>query len=677
LIASLGSAALVASPVLAESERRSTEDSSERTSTEEPLQRAGSTRDSKIEEMVVYGVQTGALPSIPGPSTQTVFTDDFVAENKSLAELLSETAGVNVRSFGGAGDRSEVTIRGSTPSQVVITLDGVRANSILTGGLNLSRVCLPLIEKLDITSGAGTLETGGGAIGGVVDIVTRDAAEPGTRARFTAGAFETYEGSLLHSGQTEHFDYTAGYCGFSTEGDFEFARPTIVIDGVESSFEPDHAKRINNDREQHAGTLALGTRLFGGQLLFSDYAAYSSGGEPGVDSSNGETAGQATSARSRDLNNLAQLRWKRSNSEAFVDDVNLMLYHRYESSNFRDPLNRFRGPIDINTRLSTPGIQLSLGHSSTLLSQSNRVDLRIEAAHDMLRADNQSGRDRPRVGVALRESLKAFSERLQFSAGVRLDWTDGFDAEVLPTVGLVLQPYAWIRVRANVGRAYRAPNFDELYHPDEGFIRGNPDLDPEDAWNFDAGGELVFARMGPFSNLRMGASWFRREIDESIVFVRINAETIQPINTGSATTDGFEVTASIDFTRYARLLFNYTDTDSRRDKNGSRFPGQPDREAFGKLRIGPEEFWKLVAEVQYVGEILISEGDTLRLPDRTVWNSSASIDLAQIRRLGLDRFTGEFWVFVEGNNLSDVAVRDVLSFPQPGRRFSAGLELRW
>ena len=209
--------------------------------------------DDPVEEIVVYGFRTGTLPAIPGPATHTLFADDFVAENRSLSDLLSETEGVSVRRFGGVGDRSEVTIRGSTPAQVVVTLDGVRANSLLTGGLNLSRVCLPLVEQVEVTSGAGTLEAGSGAIGGVVNVRTREAEAPGTRASFTVGAFETLDGSLLHSGVTEHFDYAVGYCAFSTHGDFEFVRGVDLEDGVPSTFEPDHAKRVNNDREQHAG----------------------------------------------------------------------------------------------------------------------------------------------------------------------------------------------------------------------------------------------------------------------------------------------------------------------------------------------------------------------------------------------------------------------------------------
>ncbi len=62
--------------------------------------------DARVEEMVVYGFRTGSLPPIPGPVTHTLFVDDFVAEDKSLADLLAETAGLSVRRFGGVGDRS-------------------------------------------------------------------------------------------------------------------------------------------------------------------------------------------------------------------------------------------------------------------------------------------------------------------------------------------------------------------------------------------------------------------------------------------------------------------------------------------------------------------------------------------------------------------------------------------
>src|SRR5262249_17523474 len=115
------------------------------------------------EELVVRGLRTGALDPIPAASTDVIFADDYTAEQKSLADLLSETEGVFVRRLGGAGDRAEASIRGSTPSQVVVAIDGVRANSALTGGLDLSRACLPLLERVEVTRGAGTTQQGSGA----------------------------------------------------------------------------------------------------------------------------------------------------------------------------------------------------------------------------------------------------------------------------------------------------------------------------------------------------------------------------------------------------------------------------------------------------------------------------------------------------------------------------------
>ena len=197
----------------------------------------------------------------PAASRDVLFADDFTGEAKQLADLLEETEGVFVRRFGGPGDRSEVSIRGSGSNQVVVTLDGVRANSVLTGGLDLSRVCLPLLERVEITRGAGTTQEGSGAIGGVVNLVTRNGLDPVTRAEFSGGAFDTYAGSFLHADRAGVVDYSVGYCGFDTEGDFEFQRPTERIDGIIAPFEPDETERVNNDRRQHGATFLGGRSL--------------------------------------------------------------------------------------------------------------------------------------------------------------------------------------------------------------------------------------------------------------------------------------------------------------------------------------------------------------------------------------------------------------------------------
>ena len=248
---------------------------------------------------------------------------------------------------------------------------------------------------------------------------------------------------------------------------------------------------------------------------------------------------------------------------------------------------------------------------------------------------------------------------------------------MLPNVGLSSAPLRWLRVRAQAGRAYRVPTFDELFHPDEGFIRGNPDLEPEDAVNYDAGLELELAELGPFTDLRIGATWFRREIDESIVWLLVGPNTILPVNTGDATSDGVELAGSLRLTRFVALSAQHTHVDSERDANRRRLPGQPEHETFARLQLGPDPVWKLVGEFSRVGEILVSEGGSRRLPSRTVWNASAALNVAEWPDLGLGRIVSELWLSARIDNIGDTAVRDAVAFPQPGRNASAAIEMRW
>jgi outer membrane cobalamin receptor len=630
------------------------------------------------DELVVVGVRGGVFEQVPAASTDVLYTDDYSAEAKTLADLLDASEGVTVRRFGGAGDRAEVSIRGSTPSQVVVAIDGVRANSALTGGLDLSRVCLPLVESIEITRGAGSTQQGGGAIGGVVNVVTRTASfEPTTRAALRAGAFETYEGSLLHAASLGPLDYSVGYCGFDTEGDFDFVQPREEGDGFTVGFEPEDATRQNNDRQRHAASLALGTELGLGTVSLTDYFVYSDGGEPGFDGGNGSTAGQDLEAHSRDLSNLAQLRWEGPPPKGLGEDLHVAAWHRFEREEFEDPSVPFGEPIDLRARLQSAGARVRDVFRFAPFAQSLSIGLQLDAVHDRLDASDQRDRRRETWAGAVDPALRLFDERVIATAGLRVERTEGFDTEWLPSGGLVLVPFPWLRARGQIGRAYRAPNFDELFHPDEGFIVGNADLAPEDAWNADVGIELLLAELGPLSMVRLGATGFRREIDDSIVWLLVSPDTLRPENTGSATSEGLELTGSFQLTRYLRATASHTLLDSERDATGRRLPGQPDDETHVRLQLGPETLWKLVGEMEHTGEILVNEGGSRRLPRRTVWNASAALNLAALPGTGLGGLVTELWIHARIDNIDDTAVRDSLAFPQPGRNASAGIEVRW
>ncbi|MEZ4278235.1 MAG: TonB-dependent receptor [Myxococcota bacterium] len=630
-----------------------------------------------VEEVTAWRVETGMVPELVGASTSVISMDDFVGEDKSLADVLSETAGVSVRRFGGAADPAELSIRGATPSQSVVTIDGIRASSILTGGLDLSQTCAPLVESVEITRGAGSVSEGSGAIGGAVNVVTRAGADRATTlGQLSGGAFETISGSLLRADRWKGLDYTAGYCGLSTRGDFEFARPVIRSDGVETRFHPDTATRINNDRIVHGGNLALGRTFGPGQLRLIDLASFSSGGEPGLDSGDGPTAGQLRTAHSRNLSNLVQLRWDGASPFGPGDEFSLAAFNRFERARFVDGEQPLLPEVDLDTRLATTGLRSRDRVPAEFLGRSFVTDLGLDVTGDVLRSNDRNGRSRINLGAHLGEEIPLLPGRLALFGAARLDWTGDFDPRLLPDVALVATPAAWIRLKLQYVGSYRAPSFDELYHPDRGFIRGNPALDPEEAWTLQGGLELDLARLGPFSALRFEIQGFHRAIDESITWILISPRTLAPVNTGRARTNGFELGFSVDWTEYLRLSLNHTFIDSERRSTGERLPGQAENDTFVRLRLGPERAWKLIGELHRIDEIPVSEGGSRTLPKRLVANVSAALNLSAQTLFPIAR-PRALWLFVDLDNLTDEAVRDALSFPQPGRNLTAGLDFRW
>jgi len=178
----------------------------------------------------------------------------------STADLLSRTPGVQVRRFGGEGQPAEISIRGSTPAQVVVQLDGVPLNSAQSGGVNLATLPLSLLERIEVSRGGGSVQAGSGAIGGVVNLISRrPGGERRSDASFTGGSFGTYRGSAATAGTVRELEYVFAYDGFGTDGDWKFRRPIVDIGGVVIEPDPPTATRINDAADGATLDIAAGT----------------------------------------------------------------------------------------------------------------------------------------------------------------------------------------------------------------------------------------------------------------------------------------------------------------------------------------------------------------------------------------------------------------------------------
>src|SRR5207249_11340086 len=102
----------------------------------------------------------------------------------SIDEAVDRTPGVQFLN-------GQVNIRGSTGyvqglgSRVLLLVDGVPANQGDRGGINWDLVPLEEVQRVEVAKGAGSSLYGSSALGGVVNVITRDIAA-GWHARLRA-----------------------------------------------------------------------------------------------------------------------------------------------------------------------------------------------------------------------------------------------------------------------------------------------------------------------------------------------------------------------------------------------------------------------------------------------------------------------------------------------------------
>jgi outer membrane receptor protein involved in Fe transport len=233
-------------------------------------------------------------------------------------------------------------------------------------------------------------------------------------------------------------------------------------------------------------------------------------------------------------------------------------------------------------------------------------------------------------------------------------------------------------VKGNVEKSYRVPNFDELYF-DEGAIRGNPNLEPEKAFNADVGIELGLDGWGPLENAWLEVAYFHNDIDESILFQVINNGVVAATNTGSAEIDGLELSGGLRLFGWVGFSGNWTLLDTRVKATGTPLPGRPRNEYLLRLELGPpSRVVRLVGERHYTGAIPVTSSGRTRIADsRAIYGLSLAVDAVKLPWIGEHIPGRELLLSFAVKNLTDRSIRDSVFYPQPGRTlaFTAQWEL--
>ena len=174
------------------------------------------------------------------PSSVTVIEADEIhkREARTLGDLLRGQPGLATAVDGSVG--SDPIIRGLKRDQVLVLVDGVRINAMQppARGSLASYVNVDLIERIEVVRGPGSVLYGAGAMGGVINIITRSGGftdEPETRGWSRLGITSVDDGIRGAVGAT-------------------FSSPRNVLDISTAYLNTDDYKTGHGDRLQESGT---------------------------------------------------------------------------------------------------------------------------------------------------------------------------------------------------------------------------------------------------------------------------------------------------------------------------------------------------------------------------------------------------------------------------------------
>lgn len=191
----------------------------------------------QLDDVVVTAVRVPTKVSSLPVST-TVITQESIASSpaKTVADILSREVGIRVSNSSGADSSASIDLRGfgvTGSSNTLILIDGVKQNSNDLSAPNLAGLSLANIERIEIVRGAGAVAYGGGATGGVINVISKKA---------TAGAISGAATLTLGSYQHRQLDANVSAAG-----------TMFGVDAFMQTLHSDHYRDNNAERVNSGG----------------------------------------------------------------------------------------------------------------------------------------------------------------------------------------------------------------------------------------------------------------------------------------------------------------------------------------------------------------------------------------------------------------------------------------
>jgi len=130
------------------------------------------------------------------------------SQSATLADLLQGEAGIEFGRNGGIGSTTSFFLRGQDSKNVAVYIDGVRTPVDQIGALQITDLPLAQIEKIEILRGNASALYGDSAIGGVINIFTRQGnGKPAPYGSVTVGGYGLQDVNTGYGGSVDDFKF--------------------------------------------------------------------------------------------------------------------------------------------------------------------------------------------------------------------------------------------------------------------------------------------------------------------------------------------------------------------------------------------------------------------------------------------------------------------------------------
>ncbi len=629
------------------------------------------------------------------PSTvvdRRAMQEDAVSD---LPAVLDEQPGLRASRLGGLGSFSAVSVRGSTPEQVAVYLDGVPLDGPDGVPVDLSGLPLGPLDTVVVYRGVSPMAFGRSAIGGVVSLHTR--ADLGRRLEVEGGggSFGTRKARALFASGDREGSVLAALDYLGSQGDFGFTQDQGTLLSSASEQDDRRVERRNNAFDRVTalakGSLDLATWA---RARVVDLLTWRRQGLPGLGVHPTERASFA-SAR-----NLLGIRLELDGPAALPLRTAVSPFLSWSSSRLSDPLGEVglgsgesddhslvpgatlvtRLPIPLDDEMSfvlRPTLLADLRHErfepgGARAGRPSRRTLLAAGAELLLSADPV---DLELVLSCRYESIhNSLAEQAEATGRSRFTGDEGWSGALTWRAALLQASLPSTTLKLNVARSVRFPSLFELFG-NTGTILGSPGLEPEEGMTADLGFVHSATWLPRGNHLSLEGNLFWQSMDRLIEMVQNAQGTAVAQNLGAAHIAGAELGAYADVLRLLRLRGSLTwmhseDRSEVRARRGKSLPKRPEWKTFARAEIYGRGIWvfsELGAsfEVEHLSGSVLDPANLVEVPARVILGAGVWTEV-------LD---GELRAALDLHNLSSNQVQDLAGYPLPG--LTALASVRW